>query len=232
MDLEAILESRPVTHPNEQGEQAPFQLDPALLRLIDRRVDEGSRTLETGAGLSTLLFAAKGCPHTCVVPFHSEIERIRAWCEEAGVSLNGVTFHQRLSEEVLPTLEPEPLDLVLIDGGHGFPTPFIDWHYAGRRLKIGGTLIVDDIHLWTGRVLTDFLTESGRWRTVERVPMRAAAFERLSADDPLEDWVAQPYVARRSYVGGPRGLVRRGVKAAHLARQRRLTELARRALHR
>jgi predicted O-methyltransferase YrrM len=227
VNLEAILESRPVTHPDEQGKQAPFQLDPALLRLIDERVDESSRTLETGAGLSTLLFAAKGCEHTCVVPFSSEIERIREWCADAGASIDRVTFHQRLSEDLLPTLDPEPLDLVLIDGGHGFPTPFIDWYYAGRRLRIGGTLIVDDIHLWTGRVLAEFLGESEHWEALKLVPMRAAAFRRVAEDDPLDDWPKQPFVARRSYASGARGLVRRGVKAAHLAREGRLTELAR-----
>ena len=121
---------------------------------------------------------------------------------------------------------------MLIDGGHGFPTPFIDWYYAGRRLRLGGTLIVDDIHLWTGRVLADFLSESDDWETVTHVPMRAAAFQRVADDDPLEDWPSQPYVARRSYASGPRALVRRGVKAAHMARQGRLTELARRVARR
>jgi len=232
VNLEAILESRPVTHPDEQGNQAPFQLDTALLELIDASVDASSRTLETGAGLSTLLFAAKGCEHTCVVPFFAEIDRIRRWCATAGVSTDRVTFHQSPSEEILPGLDRDPLDLVLIDGGHGFPTPFIDWYYAGRRLRLGGTLVVDDIHLWTGRVLADFLRESEQWETAAHVPMRAAAFRRVASDDPLEDWPSQPYVARRSYASGPRALVRRGAKAAYMARQGQLAELARRVTRR
>src|SRR4029077_5196434 len=129
-----------------------------MLRRIAGEVARGSLPLETGAGLSTLVFAVSGCEHTCVVPFVEEVERIRGWCEANGVPTERLRLETARSEERVSRLAGDgPLDLVLIDGGHGFPTPFVDWWYAGRRLKGGGTLIIDDNHLWTGPVLRGFL---------------------------------------------------------------------------
>src|SRR6266496_5438836 len=144
MDLHDLLAAAPPMHPDENDIPVAMEAPREVLHLIDQTVDEDSRTLETGGGLSTLLFALKGCRHDCVVPFAAEIARIRQRCEQLGISHERVTFHQSASEKLLPGLDPEPLDLVLIDGGHGFPSPFIDWYYAGRRLRVDGTLIVDD----------------------------------------------------------------------------------------
>ena len=44
-------------------------------------------------------------------------------------------------------LPPEPLDFVLIDGGHGFPTPMLDWFYGAGRLRRGGVAVFDDVQL-------------------------------------------------------------------------------------
>ena len=220
VDLEALLANPPALHLDDQGRPAAFAIAEDIMRVIDASVDGGSHTLETGAGLSTALFAAKGCSHTCVVPFATEIERISAWCEEAGVPTAAIDFRQGRSEDILPQLDPSPLDLVLIDGGHGFPSPFIDWYYAGRRLREGGTLVIDDTQIWTGKVLKDFLGEQPGWELVRSLPMRAAVFARTGDAGELDEWVQQPYVVRRSYSRGVRGLVRKAVKAGALVRGR------------
>jgi predicted O-methyltransferase YrrM len=201
-------------------------LAPEVLRLIDSTVDAGSRTLETGSGLSTALFAAKGCEHQCVVPVQSEILLLEKWGREHGISLDRVTFHCERSEHVLPAMADGPLDLVLIDGAHSFPCPFIDWFYAGRRLRAGGLLVVDDTQIWTGRVLSRYLREDPEWALVREFPMRASVFRRLRQGGELEDWTRQPFVAKRSYSHGVRGLVRRALKGADLLRRGRIRELA------
>lgn len=48
-------------------------------------VHPGARTLETGAGLSTVLFAAWGCQHLCIVPYPREAEAIRDYCDQHGI---------------------------------------------------------------------------------------------------------------------------------------------------
>jgi predicted O-methyltransferase YrrM len=227
VDIEALLAAPPALHVDSAGNPVPFESDLRILRLIARSVGEGSRTLETGGGLSTLVFTVRGCEHTCVVPWTEEVDRIRRWCADNGVPDETLAFATARSEEALPALgDDAPLDLVLIDGGHGFPTPFIDWWYAGRRLRPGGLLIIDDTHLWTGAVLRDFLDEQPGWTLVERLPMRAAVFRREDGGDAeFDEWVHQPYVVRRSYERGARNAVRKAVKAADLVRREGLSGL-------
>ena len=216
MDLQGLLANPPGTHVSkETGERLPWQIAPEVLELIDASVGPESRTLETGAGVSTALFALKGCAHTCVVPWTSERDRLQAWGAQTGVSFDRVTFECEPSEQVLPRLEPEPLDLVLIDGGHGFPTPFIDFFYAGRRLRRGGLVVVDDTQIWTGRVLHRFLKEQPGWEVAEELRMRSTVFRRTEEPGTsLEEWNEQPYVRRRSYSSGARGLVRKLARGA------------------
>jgi hypothetical protein len=143
------------------------------------------------------------------------------------VRTDQLTFVHDRSEAALPRLDPTPLDLVLIDGGHGFPTPFVDWQYAGLRLREGGVLIVDDTHLWTGAVLRDFLDAQPGWEPLERLPMRVAAFRRTSVATTHEDFVDQPYVLRRSYHSGPRGALRRAVRGADVLRREGMSGVSR-----
>lgn len=207
MDLAALLRDAPAFHTDEGWNPVSLQASDEVLRLLDRTVRPGMRTLETGAGMSTIVFAARGAEHTCVTPAGGEVERIRAWCGGHGVDLARTTFHTERSETVLPRLEPTPLDVVLVDGGHGFPTPFIDWFYVAERLRIGGTLVVDDVHLWTGAVLRDFLAAEPAWTLRDEFAERAAVFEKVADVPALPEWTHQPYVVRRSRVAGTPGRV-------------------------
>jgi predicted O-methyltransferase YrrM len=178
--------------------------EPALDLLVEL-VEPGQRTLETGVGFSTVVFGALGATHTVVSPAAFEHDRVREWCAARDVDLAAVTFVAAASQDVLPALEPTPLDLVLIDGDHAFPAPFIDFWYAGGRLVPGGLLVVDDTHLRACRVLADFLhAEAGRWR-VHRELATTTVFERL--DGPLvppEGWSHQPWGATPLPYGPPR----------------------------
>ncbi len=209
----------PITHVGADGTPQPFESSREILEVIDGEVSPGAHTLETGAGVSTALFAARGAVHTCVVPFDDEVARIRQWCDSHHVPTDSLSFHAARSEQVLPTLEPTPLDVVLIDGGHAFPSPFIDWYYAGRRLRVGGLLIIDDTQLWTGRVLAGFLREEPGWERVRNVPMRASAFRCTAELADLKEWVHQPYVVKRSFSFGAKGAIRKAVKGADAIRR-------------
>lgn len=225
-ELRRLLAAPPATHVDEHGTAQRWGVAPRVLEILDDRVTAGARTLETGAGLSTALFALKGARHDCVVPWNQEADRLREWGRRERVSFDGVTFHVGFSDRVLPGLGEKPLDLVLVDGGHGFPIPFLDWWYAGRRLRAGGILVVDDTQLWTGRVLSGFLAAQEGWELVEKLPMRATVFRRTTDEDSFRDWVDQPYVLRRSFHQGPRGLVRRALRASSAVRARRSRQRA------
>jgi hypothetical protein len=179
------------------GGKITWGLSEDTLRFIDARVAEGARTLETGAGASTLLFAMKGAEHTCITPVGDEVERLKRFCEEQGVGTGRISFVVEKSQDALPRLrELRDLDLVLIDGGHGFPVPFLDWFLTAPKVKVGGLVIVDDTQLWTGETLRDFLMAEPEWR-LEATFVRGAAFRKL--ENRIEkEWNEQPFVFERS----------------------------------
>jgi predicted O-methyltransferase YrrM len=204
MTLDQLLADAPALHGPAGGSDLLTHglLDEAL-RFIDRTISAGDRTLETGSGYSTILFALKGARHTCIVPQGHEVERIRAYCETHGIRADAVEFQLAPSERVLPGLELGPLDLVLIDGSHSFPQVFIDWFYTASVLKIGGHLLVDDVHVWTGRVLRDFLLDEPEWTKVDELRGRTTIFRKDAEIDPDKLWTEQRYVRRKSYLGVP-----------------------------
>lgn len=157
------------------------------------RCGPGSRTLETGLGISTALFAAWRCEHTCVVPSDEERSRLLTYLSRRGIPADRLTVEVGLSERVLPALEPTGLDLVLIDGGHGFPTAIIDWFYAGGRLVEGGVLVLDDLLLRSVTAgLLDFLDADPRWARLAGTA-KWAAWRRKSSGPLSEEWIGQPF---------------------------------------
>lgn len=202
------LVARVVADPPRVHEGAEFRDPPSgvlwsdlgCYRFLVRSVVPGMRTIETGLGLSTILFALRGARHTCVFPFEIEAERLRRHCEQRAIPLDAVELRVGWSDEVLPALGPEEFDFVLVDGGHGYPTPAIDWFYAGSRLKQGGILLLDDAHIWAVAELVEFLDRDPRWETVERT-RKWAAFRRLSSGTLREDFDPQTFLPMRKPYG-------------------------------
>ncbi|MDQ6747541.1 MAG: class I SAM-dependent methyltransferase [Candidatus Dormibacteraeota bacterium] len=159
------------------------------------QVQPGWRTLETGCGLSSILLATRAAHHTIIAPDQQEHEAVRRWCTEHHVATDHVVSILEVSQVALPALRQDPLDVVLIDGGHAFPTPYIDWYYTAQRLKVGGYMVVDDMHIRTCAILRDFmLAEVGRWQLAAEVG-RAVVFQKLSdAVMPADDYCGQPWV--------------------------------------
>lgn len=199
--VDDLLANPPLVH--RVGETAlTHGLVPPALRFIEQTVKPGWRTLETGSGLSTIVFALLGAEHTTVVPAPEEVERIKAWCADQGVDTSRMTFHTKPSERVLPGAELGELDLVLIDGSHSFPHAFVDWFYTHSALKVGGWMIIDDIHVWTGKVLRDFLVAEPEWSLEHTWWGRTIAVRKVAETDPEKDWLEQPYVTKKTNWGG------------------------------
>src|ERR1019366_7698005 len=93
-----------------------YGIDPGLARFLLESVREGSKTLETGSGISTLVFALRHCWHTAVTPSAEEAENIRSYAAANGISMDRVEFAIEPSDRYLPRCEAGDLDLVLIDG--------------------------------------------------------------------------------------------------------------------
>jgi hypothetical protein len=88
-----------------------------------------------------------------------------------------------------------PLELVLLDGPHGYPFPELEYYYVYPQLREDALLIVDDIDVPTIFNFYRFLREDEMYRLVETVHT-TAFFARTSASlfDPTADgWWLQNY---------------------------------------
>ena len=176
---------------------ACYGVDPAVARFCYESVSEGSRTLETGSGISTLMFALRGAKHIAVTPNASEAEAIRKYARENGFSLSHVEFAIEPSQTYLPRCPAHDLDLVLIDGKHAFPWPIIDWFYTADKLKDTGILILDDLQMWSVSILRDFIVEDPHWQVVESFGNRTVAFRKIGKSVHDVAWHMQPFITRR-----------------------------------
>lgn len=213
MDLERLLSAPPKLHGPDGATTDGWRLDDAALLFLESHVRRGMRTIETGAGVSTIAFALKRACHTSVVPDRRVVQRIHRYCTSAGISLRTVRFVVDRSEYALPKLQTCAYDFALIDGRHGFPAPFIDWFYIAGRLRRGGIVLVDDTWIWTCDVLVRFLDATSGWRRCASLPT-SAAFLKERNDAQHAEWNNQPFVywqspAARFYAPGASG--RRGV---------------------
>lgn len=218
--LGLLTTHRPLFHaPSGDARTTSWGIAPEVLRWLQDHLRPGMHTLETGSGDSTVVFLSRVEKHTAVAPDAAEAQAIRDFCKRVGVPAGGLEFLAGRSQQVLPRLEdPAPLDVVLIDGDHAFPAPYIDWYYTADRVRRLGYVLVDDTQLRTGRTLRDFLGAEPEWRLVEQIG-KTAIFQKV-VDGPVTDkwWGQQPWGALPRALPGD-GLA---VRARHLRNAVRL----------
>lgn len=209
--VDRLLAEPPVVHiVDTPTGKAPgvWSTDESCYRFLARVAERGMRTLETGSGISTALFAAIGTHHRCVTPAEVEADHLRDYLTAQGISGERVQFELASSHVALPALN-DTLDLVFIDGAHGFPAPIIDWFYAGSLLRRDGILVIDDIPLPGVQVLLGFLERDPRWEQLEDTG-KWAAYRRHSEGSLLEgQWDQLFYDVGGKPPSVPRRVVRR-----------------------
>lgn len=184
MTLTERLRARP---PGLHGDGEYWGLAWEALAWIEHNVAPGMATLETGAGASTIVFAARGAVHEAVTPDPEEETRIRAQCDALGIDHSQVTFRIGPSQEVLPSWSARPLDLVLVDGAHGFPYPVLDWWFLAPHLKPGGRMLLDDAYLPAVAAIVDYARASDDWELEDAVSFRTARIRKVRDDVPPAD---------------------------------------------
>ena len=205
---ESLRASPPLVH---AGGDACFGLAWDALAWLEDHLEPDMRTLETGSGASSIVFAASGAKHTSISPSADEHRRIERYCADHGVSTHNVTFIAGSSHDVLAETWPAtPLDVALIDGAHGFPYPTLDWVLLWPHLKIGGHVLVDDAHLDAVYPLVEFLKRSTAWELVDVLGLRTPCFRKLSEEPPpfgLEHVSSRPSLGYLPLVSRPRGWI-------------------------
>jgi hypothetical protein len=185
MSLTDELRSAP---PGLHGQSEFWGLAWEALAFIERTVRPGMATLETGAGASTIVFAAGGAEHEAVTPSQDEADRILAECERREISTENLTFRIGSSADVLRDWEPRELDLVLVDGAHAFPYPTLDWWYLAPHLRNGGLMLLDDAYMPPVAAVVDHVRHSTAWRLEQPVSFRTAVARKL-ADETIDgEW--------------------------------------------
>jgi FkbM family methyltransferase len=159
-------------------------------------------TAETGCGASTILFSKFSAQHT-------------VYCyDDSGSENSSVTFAKNCpifvpenikwvfgptQETLLHTPPREPLDLVLIDGPHGYPFPELEYFRFWPLLKPGSIVVLDDIHIPTIGNMYRFLCQDAMFYPM-RIIETTAFFQRtdVPAFDPASDgWWLQRYNVQR-----------------------------------
>lgn len=199
MNLSELLSSPPKVHEwDAPGDFTSSGMEEHIFKFMDDVITPKTRSVETGLGISTALFAMKGCIHTCVNPDEPEIQRLKDYCSKNNISTGNVTFLAKRSDEVWFDLRDKTWDFVLVDGCHGFPMPFMDWYFLSIGLKIGGYMVIDDTQIITGGMLKDFLMMESAWKLVAPVSQKTAVFQKVTDFNINNEWAFQPYVKSKT----------------------------------
>jgi hypothetical protein len=161
----------------------------------------GFTSLETGAGLSTLMFlCGNPAKHYAVAPDTELCARLLTECTRRNLSADRLEFITERSEIALPTLvlSRDPfVDLALIDGGHGWPTVFVDFCYIFSALKQGGLLLIDDTQLYSVRELALLLNAQPGIKLQGHFG-KLVMFLKTTGERFLPDFGGQPYIVGNS----------------------------------
>jgi len=195
-----VVADHPLVHRTRDGEPKDGGL---TARMAQRFIDELSaltkpRIVETGSGLSTLVFLALD-PESVVTisPAPDLHERIRAEATARGIDVEAARFVDDRSEAALPLLalvEGLEIDAAFIDGNHGWPAVFVDFCYLNRMLRPGGLMFIDDVQVYAVAQLVCLLREQQPHYEFVAVDGKMATF-RKGLDLPyLPDWRMEPFL--------------------------------------
>jgi Methyltransferase domain len=220
--LQEIINERPMFHRGETEIDRPFLKGESMLSnntieklekealtcygigkdvlaFIADNIQKGTKTLETGAGCSTLVFAFCGADHTAVTPSLSEINLITKYAVAHGISMDKVKFIQESSDYFLPRCKEGEFDLILLDGKHAFPWPIVDWFYTADKLKQGGLMIIDDAEMRSVSILVDFMKVDTGWLLVADFSGKTIVFRKRRTSIHDVAWHMQPYTVSRPF---------------------------------
>ena len=171
---------------------------PVLNALVRHALRIGARqTAETGCGLSTVVLSVLADDHTCfTIASGNSLERVQSVEHLRHDRVNFVVGPSQLT--LARHSFARPLDFALIDGPHGFPFVHMEYFHFYPKVRKGGILVVDDIHIPTIRQLYDVLRDEKMWNHIEDVET-TAFFQR--SDEPTFDphgdaWQTQQFNQR------------------------------------
>jgi len=169
----------------------------AVLRAIVRHTEgmKLAHSAETGTGKTSLLLSHL-CPDHRIFANRDDSGSVEAVLGSPLFAAERAQVVEGPTQQTLPRFKFEhPLDLVLLDGPHGFPFVEMEYWHFYPQLDTGALLILDDIHIATCYNLYCFIREDEMFEELERVGS-TAFFRRTDAPllHPMGDgWWLQNY---------------------------------------
>jgi Methyltransferase domain len=163
------------------------------------------RVVETGAGATTLLFCCLDpAALTSIAPVPELRDRILAEAEARDITTDRLRYICERSEIALPRIaaDNECFDVGLIDGCHNWPSVFVDFCYINMMMPEGGTLFVDDIHLYSVSQLYRLLRQQTEFEWIA-LDDKLATFRKVVDGPFLPEWKFEPYIEENSPVTSP-----------------------------
>lgn len=145
------------------------------------------RSMETGCGVSTLIFSHLSSHHTVfAIDKGQTITNTKA----SGLLNSAATaFVEGPTQSTLPSHKFQAkLQAALLDGPHAFPLPHLEYYYVYPHLEEGALLIIDNMWMPGIHDLFEFLKSDDMFSLVDIVNW-TAFFRRTSAPvfDPMGD---------------------------------------------
>lgn len=152
-------------------------------------------SLETGSGKTTLLFSHLSHCHK-VFALDSGTGSVTHVRDCPLFRASSVEYIDGPTQRTLPAYDfTEPVDVALLDGPHGYPFPDLEYYFVYPHIRVGGILMLDDIHIPTIRRMYEILRADAMWESLT-VCGNLAILRRTAAEgvDALGDgWWQQGY---------------------------------------
>ena len=179
----SLRRSPPALH----GEAEFWGIAWEALEWIERNVQPGMATLETGSGATTIVFTAGGAVHEAVTPDPAEETRVRTACAERDIDDSRLTFHiGRRRTSCTDSGARAALDLVLLDGAHGFPYPILDWWFLAPRAPRRGPDAPRRRVPPAVASIVDYARSSEAWALEEPISFRTACIRKVQRGHAAE----------------------------------------------
>ena len=203
--MESIIDKleidRPSFHDDGNGGVTSWYSNTNLLRAAEKHLRPGMRTMEIGAGYSTVMFLYDGCNHTCISPVQAESNRIIEYCKAAGISVESAEFLVGQSYAFLPAMPQESFEFIFIDGAHRFPFPIVDWFFCAMLLKKDGLIVIDDTDIISCHIPFRFMLNDTHWEAVD-VRENFGIFRKKGDHNYPSDWQGQSFGRKKDFGAG------------------------------
>jgi hypothetical protein len=163
---------------------------------------EHPRIIETGAGNSTISFLLCNPKEIISICHDQELyDRITNYCRSQTIPTKPLRTFAERSELALPRIAASgpQFDFALIDGGHGWPSVFVDFCYVNAMMKRNSIIMIDDVQLYSICELANWLSEQPDFTLVKQFP-KSLAFRKNTDEPVVSDFGQQPYITRKSGV--------------------------------